>query len=77
MPQLLVRNVPEETVAALKRRASANGRSVEAEHRALLEEALPSDVTAWLERARELRLLTAGRKFTPSEVLIRESRDSN
>ena len=40
MPDLLVRGVDEETVRALKERAGAHGRSAEAEHRAILAEAL-------------------------------------
>ena len=35
--QLLVREVDEELVKALKKRAVANGRSTEAEHRMILE----------------------------------------
>lgn len=37
MPQLLVRNLSEETVRKIKDRARKHGRSVEAEHRAILE----------------------------------------
>jgi antitoxin FitA len=40
MAQLIVRNLDAAVVRALKRRAAARGRSAEAEHRALLEEAL-------------------------------------
>ena len=40
MADLLVRGVDDEIVRALKARAGANGRSVEAEHRALLAAAL-------------------------------------
>jgi plasmid stability protein len=40
MAQLHVRNVPEEVVARLKQQASRSGRSMEAEHRRILEEAL-------------------------------------
>ena len=40
MAQLIVRNLPEAVVRALKRRAAEHGRSAEAEHRALLEAAL-------------------------------------
>lgn len=40
MSSLIVRNVDEAIVSALKRRAARNGRSAEAEHRALLSEAL-------------------------------------
>ncbi|MDX2015094.1 MAG: hypothetical protein SFW67_33175 [Myxococcaceae bacterium] len=40
MAQLIVRNLDAAVVRALKQRAAARGRSAEAEHRALLEEAL-------------------------------------
>jgi plasmid stability protein len=38
--QLIVRNLDEELVSALKARAAAHGRSTEAEHRAILYAAL-------------------------------------
>ena len=77
MPQLLVRNVPENLVQALKQRARENGRSAEAEHRAVLEQvfgASAPEEDAWAA-VRRLREATRGRQFTPSEVLIREARD--
>jgi antitoxin FitA len=40
MPDLLVRGVDDEIVRALKERAGAQGRSAEAEHRAILAAAL-------------------------------------
>ena len=40
MAQLLVRNLEDEIVAALKKRAAHSGRSVEAEHREILRRAL-------------------------------------
>ena len=40
MANLLVRNLDERVVKALKRRAARHNRSAEAEHRAILEEAL-------------------------------------
>jgi plasmid stability protein len=40
MGQLIVRNLKPTIVQALKRRAALHGRSAEAEHRAILEEAL-------------------------------------
>ena len=40
MAQLIVRNVDPETVRALKLRAVRRGRSTEAEHRAILREAV-------------------------------------
>jgi antitoxin FitA len=42
MRQLLVRRVEDRVVAALRARAARNGRSLEAEHRELLREALLS-----------------------------------
>ena len=41
--QLIVRNVAEDIVRALKRRAARHGRSAEAEHREILREALRED----------------------------------
>jgi plasmid stability protein len=45
--QLLVREVDETLVKALKQRAAINGRSTEAEHRLILEKALrgPKKIT--------------------------------
>jgi len=40
MAQLIVRNIEEEVVEALKKRAARHGRSAEAEHRELLRRAL-------------------------------------
>lgn len=40
MPSLIVRNVDEAIILALQERAARHGRSVEAEHRALLAEIL-------------------------------------
>jgi len=40
MAQLIVRNLPDELVAALKRRAAQRNRSAEEEHREILHRAL-------------------------------------
>jgi len=40
MGQLIVRNIDEKLIRALKLRAAASGRSAEAEHREILREAL-------------------------------------
>lgn len=72
-----VRNLDEETARALEQRAAHNGRSAEAEVREILREALTPHVDAdWDRRAAALRDATKGRLSTPSEVLIREDRDS-
>lgn len=43
MGQLTVRDIDDSRVAALKARAAANGRSMEAEDRQILREALDTD----------------------------------
>jgi plasmid stability protein len=44
MSQLIVRNVEERLVKALKIRAAQHGRSAEAEHREILRQALEDEV---------------------------------
>ena len=75
MPQLLVRNVPQDVVEALKRRAAEHGRSAEAEHRIILEEALRAGRAGFWERAAALRAETRGRRLTNSTKLTRQDRD--
>jgi antitoxin FitA len=73
---LHVRNLDDELIAKLKRRAARHGRSTEAEHREILRQALAAEVEPSFETlAAELRKLTKRRRQTPSEVLLRESRD--
>ncbi len=74
MGALLVRNLDDAVVAALKARAQAHGRSVEAEHRAILEEALRPEPD-WKQEAARLRAETAGRKMSDSAEVIRHYRD--
>lgn len=75
MAQLTVRNVGEDIAAALKARAAQAGRSAEAEHRRILEEALrPAGARAFFEEARARRIkLTPGDRTTTD--LLREDRD--
>lgn len=49
MSQLVVRNLPPEIVARLRKRAARNGRSAEAEHREILRAALMSSTTKTLK----------------------------
>jgi len=73
---LHVRNLDDDLIAKLKRRAARHGRSTEAEHREILRQALETEVNLTFDTlAAELRQLTKWRKQTPSEVLLRESRD--
>jgi plasmid stability protein len=75
VPQLLVRDVPRDVVEALKRQASRNGRSAEAEHRAILEKTLRAGREAFRERAGRLREETRGRIAGESAELIRDDRE--
>lgn len=73
---LHVRNLDDELIARLKRRAARHGRSAEAEHREILRQALGSEEEPAFETlAAELRKLTRRRKQTPSETLLREGRE--
>lgn len=76
MASLHVRNLDDEIVARLKRRAARHGRSAEAEHREILRQALAGESEmSWDEMAAKLREITAKRPQVPSEQLLRESRD--
>jgi plasmid stability protein len=75
MPQLRVRDVPQDVVEALKRRAVAHGRSAEAEHRTILEETLRAGCAGFWQRAAALRAATHGRISVESAELIRENQD--
>jgi plasmid stability protein len=73
---LHVRNLDDELIARLKRRAARHGRSTEAEHREILRQALAAeDEPSFEDLAAELRKLTKQREQTPSEILLREGRD--
>jgi plasmid stability protein len=76
MAQLLVRQIDEALVEALKRRAAAHHRSAEAEHRAILESALRPASRDFATRAAQLRAATTGRSQVDSAELIRQDRDS-
>jgi plasmid stability protein len=75
MSDLILNDVPEEVIEALARRAAEHGRTVEAEHVIILEEALGLKGASFWRRAAALREETRGRILTPSEHLIRQDRD--
>jgi antitoxin FitA len=73
---LHVRNLDDDLIARLKRRAARHGRSAEAEHREILRQALANEEETSFEKlAADLRKLTKGKKQTPSEILLREGRE--
>jgi plasmid stability protein len=76
MASLHVRNLDDNLIAKLKTRAARHGRSAEAEHREILRQALETETEfSFDELARQMRELTASRKHTPAEKLLREGRD--
>jgi antitoxin FitA len=76
MASLSVRNLDDDLVARLKRRAARHGHSAEAEVREILRQALSAETEpSFDDLAAQLRALTAGRRHTPAEELQREGRD--
>ena len=76
MGTINVRNLEDELLARLERRAVRHGRSAEAEVRDILLSALidPADV-GFDDLAAAQRRLSAGRTHTSADVLLREGRD--
>ncbi len=77
MGQLIVRNLEEDVVTALKSRAAAHNRSAEAEHRAILRDVLcaaPATPGDWFDRARALRARLRVAHGTTTDIL-RADRD--
>ncbi len=76
MAQVLVRQLSDQVVKRLKRRAKEHGRSLQAEVKTILEEAVPDYEQAW-KRIHALRdkLKQSGKAFSDSADLIREDRD--
>jgi antitoxin FitA len=73
---LHVRNIDDDLIVRLKRRALRHGRSAEAEHREILRLALAAEPeTSFDDLAAKLRAMTARRRQTPSELLLREGRE--
>ncbi len=80
MATVNVRQLDDHVVQRLKRRAAANNRSLESEARHILSAAAEDDMAmkrkSFQELAAKLRRGTQGRVQTPSEILIREDRES-
>ena len=77
MAQILVRDLDDATVERLKRRAQANGRSLQAEVKMVLEQHARMEMAAFWEKADRIReeLKATGRTFSDSAEIIREERD--
>ncbi len=77
MAQVLVRNLDEQVVAALRRKAELHGRSLEQELRVALTAAASLTNEERVALARRIRSLTPAKvKQTDSTELIRQDRDT-
>lgn len=80
MATINVRQLDEDVVERLKRRAADNNRSLESEVRHILEQAAENDMAEKRKRFRalseRLRKQQTSRSQTPAHVFIREDRDS-
>ena len=74
MPQLVVRNVPDQVVRRLRIQAAQHGRSAEAEHRLILRQALGEGEGDFWAEADAMRNASR-RQRTESGRLQRELRD--
>lgn len=80
MGQVLIRNLDDELIAAYRDAAKRNQRSLEAELRQLLRTFKPrnqQDIELSRQRLAEIRAMTPNVPQTPSEVLVRQMRDTN
>ena len=79
MATINVRQLDDDVVRRLKRRAAGNDRSLEGEVRRILARAVEDDAAAKREAFRalaaRLRRKAGGSPQTPSEALVREDRD--
>lgn len=77
MGQLLVRNVSEEGIKALKARAVSHGRSMEAELRDMVQGLAKPKLSDFIAEADRLREETRGRGGMTAAEILREDRDSH
>lgn len=79
MADIVLRNLEDNLKEKLRRRAASNQRSMNAELREIVSSALArpqrSSLADLKQLAADIRALSAGRRQTPSEDLLRESRD--
>ena len=78
MAQILVRDLGEGVVKSLKRRAKQDGRSLQSEVKAILEQAAYEpklDMEAARNICAEFRRRFKGRRFPDTVELIREDRE--
>lgn len=75
MGQVIIRNLDDRIITALKAKAEIHGQSLEQELRAILSTAALPNVQEKLALADRIRGLTPKPRQTDSTTLIREDRD--
>jgi len=77
MSDILVRNIPEETLERLKQKAARQNRSLQQELYGILVNAANDDVEALIDRIRERRVSyeVSGKTVDDSTRLIRRDRN--
>jgi len=75
MGQVIVRNLDDKIIAALKAKAELHGHSLERELRAILAGAAKPNADERLALADRIRAMTPKRRQTDSTLQIRENRD--
>ncbi|MGP1678113.1 MAG: FitA-like ribbon-helix-helix domain-containing protein [Burkholderiales bacterium] len=75
MGQVIVRNLDDETIGALKTRAAMHGNSLEQELRGILARAAKPGPKERLALADEIRAMTPKKRQSNSTALIREDRE--
>lgn len=75
MAHLILHDVDPEVMEELRRRADLRGREIEAEAKAVLEDALGFSRARSLALARRIREGLAGRGLAASATLIRAARE--
>ncbi len=78
MADLLIRNLPSETIQQVKAQAAKHNRSLQQEVSSLIIETVRFRAGGWAKEADTIRkhLARKGRLFLDSAKLIREDRDS-
>lgn len=74
MAQILIRNLDEATVERLKQRAAQNGRSLQAEVKMILDQAIQVDPQPARQMAARIREKLKNRQTSNSTDLLREER---
>jgi antitoxin FitA len=75
MGQVIVRNLDDDTIGALKSRAVMHGNSLEQELRGILAQAAKPGPKERLALADEIRAMTPRKRQSNSTVLVREDRE--